>query len=795
MENQIFGDVSTELDLNGPILSFSTQPVGVGSTVGGSVTLIGIATATFPSQSPANTPDNTGTISYRWYEDTGVVLADGDNVAGSGTTTLVLSNLKSPGDNNKKYYLQADYVPSVQTGNAINEPKNSGIATITVVPNIEIVAQPPNRTTVPDTNVVFTVDASLTDTAYPGNLNYLWQLNGEDITQASIATTSLATLVDKLYTTDSDIELPADAQDVELTLAGGKGGGGGSDANGPGGGGGSARGGKFSLPDGVRNLQFKIGRAGGGGGSGSALGSSPGSGGISPIAGGARGGMAGGSGWSGSGGGGGGATGVADVNPVTPHGYIAVAGGGGGGGGGSHNVGGAGGTNALNFSPHTDVVSYSSGAIGCDVNGDGGGGGGGGGGAMGGTAGGCGADNSRGGGGGGGGGSRYKSPVATQIDSGWYNDGDGYANIKFATNTDLPGITTVYTVTTTVSGWDTKTLTMKSNAVGIQTVRCVISHATATNSPLTTDVANFVALNAAEQYKIYIETIDTTQTASIADIDLFNGDHTFEVSGTNTIDTYSIHTTQGDIDVEMDLYGGMGFHYANNNVGGGEGGFSRIRFKMLQNQEYVLTGLSTTRNAPFLYRKGALIACVGRGGSAGANGNGGFGGGIGVGGETGYGNGGGSGGQGKTAGTLGANGEFGSFTTLSATYPDTKATGTSGGQSIVCTKGVYWAQQGVAPCTDLPAASRFRLGNGLEVTNTTSDITRGYKAGYNIIQTAGAGSGGGGQGGDGATGGNGGTSGAGGGGGSGYTDGSVTVVSTTLGGSTGNAKVILRVQT
>ena len=241
MENQIFGDVSTELDLNGPILSFSTQPVGVGSTVGGSVTLIGIATATFPSQSPANTPDNTGTISYRWYEDTGVVLADGDNVAGSGTTTLVLSNLKSPGDNNKKYYLQADYVPSVQTGNAINEPKNSGIATITVVPNIEIVAQPPNRTTVPDTNVVFTVDASLTDTAYPGNLNYLWQLNGEDITQASIATTSLATLVDKLYTTDSDIELPADAQDVELTLAGGKGGGGGSDANGPGGGGGSAR--------------------------------------------------------------------------------------------------------------------------------------------------------------------------------------------------------------------------------------------------------------------------------------------------------------------------------------------------------------------------------------------------------------------------------------------------------------------------------------------------------------------------------------------------------------------------
>ena len=50
-----------------------------------------------------------------------------------------------------------------------------------------------------------------------------------------------------------------------------------------------------------------------------------------------------------------------------------------------------------------------------------------------------------------------------------------------------------------------------------------------------------------------------------------------------------------------------------------------------------------------------------------------------------------------------------------------------------------------------------------------------------------------GDGGSGATGGQGGSLGfAGGGGGSGYTDGSVTVVSTQLGGSTEDAKVILR---
>ena len=64
------------------------------------------------------------------------------------------------------------------------------------------------------------------------------------------------------------------------------------------------------------------------------------------------------------------------------------------------------------------------------------------------------------------------------------------------------------------------------------------------------------------------------------------------------------------------------------------------------------------------------------------------------------------------------------------------------------------------------------------------------------MQTAGSSAGGDGDGGNGATGGNGGVgNNGGGGGGSGYQDGSVTVVDTKLGGSTGDAKVILRVVT
>ena len=85
--------------------------------------------------------------------------------------------------------------------------------------------------------------------------------------------------------------------------------------------------------------------------------------------------------------------------------------------------------------------------------------------------------------------------------------------------------------------------------------------------------------------------------------------------------------------------------------------------------------------------------------------------------------------------------------------------------------------------------------------SNTAEIARGYKSGYNIIQTKGGGTGAGfpgkAAGGNGATGGGGNTTGnGGGGGGSGYTDGSITVVSTQSGGSEfTNAKAILRIVT
>jgi len=213
---------------------------------------------------------------------------------------------------------------------------------------------------------------------------------------------------------------------------------------------------------------------------------------------------------------------------------------------------------------------------------------------------------------------------------------------------------------------------------------------------------------------------------------------------------------------------------------------------MEQNVEYIVTGLNTLIDAPFLYRKGSLIACVGQGGSAGSGGNGGFGGGIGVSGDRGSGRRGGEGGVSVSNGTLPNTGIFGSFfTTAVPVAPDTIATNPDGGRTLPCPNGVYWSQQGVSPCSDV-GTTQFRLSDGTTVGNT-ANITRGFKAGYSIIETAGLGNVNGGNGGNGATGGQGGIGGDGGGGASGYTNGSVNVISSILGGSNDIAKCVIRV--
>ena len=199
----LFPNVPTTLDLNGPVLSFSSQPVGTSCSVAsGIATFTGIATATFPADQTSRN-SNTGVISYQWYKNS-TALTDGTNVTGSGTTTLTLSGLTSPTDNNTIVFLQADYVPSAYTGttpNAINEPLNSNNATLTVLPTISITTQPEDTTVVEDIETSFSIVASTSDST-DSSLGYQWYVNGSEISGANSSTLSITRAdpaLDKVY--------------------------------------------------------------------------------------------------------------------------------------------------------------------------------------------------------------------------------------------------------------------------------------------------------------------------------------------------------------------------------------------------------------------------------------------------------------------------------------------------------------------------------------------------------------------------------------------------------------------
>ena len=109
----------TTLDLNGPILGFSTHPQDVTVNNAGIATFIGIASAYFISQNPTNIfSSNTGIVTHRWYAAGIGVLSDGTNttleatLSGTATTTLTVSNVTSPTTSGIQFFVGADYIPS-----------------------------------------------------------------------------------------------------------------------------------------------------------------------------------------------------------------------------------------------------------------------------------------------------------------------------------------------------------------------------------------------------------------------------------------------------------------------------------------------------------------------------------------------------------------------------------------------------------------------------------------------------------------------------------------------------------
>ena len=316
MENQIFRDISTELDLNGPYLSFTTQPTTQTTSSPSTISYTGLATVSYGAS--VSSPENIGTLEYQWYEDGVGALTNGGNISGATTGTLTIANVTSGTDDNREFYLRATYVPSkldYETGNPPNEPLDSNTVGITITPNVEIISQPVTRNAPVNTNTTFTVGADLTDGTTAGLL-YQWYVDGvaeTDRTKTVTITNSTTESTPHSYSWNgpADHNLPTTASSIQTTIVGARGGNGGSDAGGSGAPGGNGRGGTFNLIASAvqgKTLQYRIGNQGNGGGSCSDC---YGNGGTVPgpaSANGTRGGKSGQRGWSAGGGGAGAAS-------------------------------------------------------------------------------------------------------------------------------------------------------------------------------------------------------------------------------------------------------------------------------------------------------------------------------------------------------------------------------------------------------------------------------------------------------------------------------------------------------
>ena len=719
----------TTLDLDGPKLGFSTDPQNLTVNTGTAATFVAIGTAIFPSNIPAQFATNTGIVTYRWYVDD-VATIDGDSYAGSGTTTLQIYNNTTA----KTVYCEADYIPSAyglpgvavtvgsarSTGHAISEPIRSASATLSITPNLSIDTQPVDRSVSVGVAATFGVNASLSDDSTDG-FSYQWQVNGSDVSDGTLVVSGTKTNTAKLTYTKigqtvgtvvdfselSTVTIGAGVyditvdEDVVVDLVAKGAAGENSNLRDVAGGSGGRSTGTFTFLSGT-SYRLDVGFGGKQAGQGS-----------------------GGSVLQVGGGGGGGFTGLF-VGAVEFDKAIIIAGGGGGGandpaiggdGGGltgedggnaDRGRGGFGGTQSAGGRGVGNSANQDGGQLSGGV-GDGAGGGGGyygGGGGL------HAANINNGAGGGGSGyiGSSLLSNATTTrgLGASPYESGPTRGHGSFQIT--LTDTTLDADVNLTVSGATTDVLTLSSDGNVSVTTNVVVSNSNASNSPVTSETRSFKSASARPIIKI--EQIDNTDTAILSTVNLQDNEIVF-TDKTHPANQICIYAPERDIEIEMDLYGGKGFLLSRDTAGhtGGEGGKSTIRFTLEQNVEYIITGLYRDVNAPFVYRKGSLIACAGGGGRPTSSGNGFDGGGVGV-----------RGGRAPnlTSGFIGGLTDVAFFTALSelplneVVEPDQNIAAIApnqGGRTHACPPGDYWRNQGLSSCEDIPSGNKFRLGD------------------------------------------------------------------------------------
>jgi hypothetical protein len=350
---------------------------------------------------------------------------------------------------------------------------------------------------------------------------------------------------------------------------------------------------------------------------------------------------------------------------------------------------------------------------------------------------------------------------------------------------------TALTDSSTVAGSATTELSISSTTIGVTTVRCKVTHPTANPSPVYSSVVDYDVTAARNiiRYEGFSE--NSTTLNSTGTVDLSEGALSFRADTAASTRSITFYPSETNSEVKITMGGSRGdTQYGRRQ---GYGGISVFKITLLKDTEYTIKlGVPYSANlAPqggnpggggsaVLYRKANVIAVCGGGGGAGQYGRGGDGGGVGLAGEGGQGiNGGGAGGQIQT-GQMATNGSYATTGTQETSVVNFSNNNNEGGYLTKCTQGDYYSSQGYSPCQDLGNV-QARTYDG-EIIVGSATIDRGYKAGFGYRENGGNGindkSGGGGagaNGGDGPSlGGNGG-----GGGGSGYSNGEVTLLTST----------------
>ena len=286
---------------------------------------------------------------------------------------------------------------------------------------------------------------------------------------------------------------------------------------------------------------------------------------------------------------------------------------------------------------------------------------------------------------------------------------------------------------TTIAGSATTSLTISSATVGVSTIRCVVSHPSASNSPLNSNTVDFNVVLPTARKILYIEEFDVNATLySTQIIDLVDGaleiipDQTGIGATSNWNRVYSIYAPEDDLSVKVTLSGAAGEDYGS--FTGGAGGESSFNLTLTQSQEYVANlgaaiwpsgGNSSTRGngggGSFFYEGGELLVASGGGsGAYSQNGQAGTGGGIGV------------------NPSLTPVGLFPGGTSSPNQAAET------GGRVGGCTIGDFWQTQGIAPCASIGSTTFFTGQDGQKTSNFNGvSVTRGYKAGLNYQFNAG----------------------------------------------------------